>query len=123
MPEILSDHGHPFGCNLDSLNVFRLPALRAFGHVELHGLPLLEAAESASLNGGEMHEYILPILTADETIAFGVVKPLYCSLFQLVFLFLYLEFRLRRVAAVRRGDAGWRDRLLTAGESNLADSH
>jgi hypothetical protein len=28
-----------------------------------------------------MHEDILAILTADEAIAFGVVKPLYCSLF------------------------------------------
>jgi hypothetical protein len=28
-----------------------------------------------------MHKYILSILTADEAIAFGVVKPLYCSLF------------------------------------------
>jgi hypothetical protein len=39
----------------------------------------LQAAEAASLNSGEMHEYILPILTADEAIAFSVVKPLYCS--------------------------------------------
>jgi hypothetical protein len=43
------------------------------------GLPFLQAAEAASLNSGEMHEYILPILTADEAIAFSVVKPLYCS--------------------------------------------
>jgi hypothetical protein len=54
-----------FVCRLDSLNVLSLPALRAFGHVELHGLPFLEAAKSASLNGGEMHEYILPILAAE----------------------------------------------------------
>jgi len=67
--------------DLDSLNVLSLPALRAFGHVELHSLPFLQAAEAASLNGGEMHEDILAILTANEAIAFGVVKPLYCSLF------------------------------------------
>ena len=103
MPEILSDNGHPFGCNLDSLNVFSLPAFRALSHIELHRLSFLQTAKPASLNCGEMHEYILSRLTADKTIAFGVVKPLYCSLFQLIFLFSILEFRLRRVAAVGRG--------------------
>jgi hypothetical protein len=58
----------------------------------LHGFPaaaaaassarcFLQGAKAASLNGREMHKYILPILTADEAIAFGVVKPLYCSFF------------------------------------------
>src|ERR1700730_6950430 len=75
------------GCHLDRLNVLGLPALLAFGHVELHLLPFLQAAEAASLNSGEMHENILPILTTDEAITFGVVKPLYCSLFHLMFLF------------------------------------
>jgi hypothetical protein len=28
-----------------------------------------------------VHEYIFAILAADETIAFGIVKPLYCSRF------------------------------------------
>jgi hypothetical protein len=101
MPEILSNNGH-FCCHLDSLNVLGLPALRAFGHVELHGLPFLQAAKAASLNSGEMHEDIFSGLTADEAIAFGVVKPLYCSLFQLIFLFPF-EFRLRRVAAGEKG--------------------
>src|SRR5229473_2248915 len=76
---------------LDCLNVLGLPALWAFGHVELHGLPFLQAAKAASLNSGEMHEDILAILTADEAIAFGVVKPLYCSLFHLIFLFPFLN--------------------------------
>src|ERR1700687_1590995 len=99
MTEMLSNNGH-FCCHLDSLNVLSLPALWAFGHVELYGLPFLQAAKAASLNGGEMHEDILPILTADEAIAFGVVKPLYCtvpcSIDIPIFIF---EFRLRRVDA------------------------
>jgi hypothetical protein len=90
MPEILSNNGH-FCLHLDSLNVLGLPALWAFGHVELHGLPFLQAAKAAGLNGGEMHEDVLAILTADEAIAFGVVKPLYCSLFHLIFLFPFLN--------------------------------
>ena len=76
-----------FGCRLDGLNVLSLPALRAFGHLELHGLPFLQAAKAASLNSGKMHEDVLAILAADEAIAFGVVKPLHFSLFQLIFLF------------------------------------
>jgi len=69
------------GCHLDCLNVLSLPALLAFGHVELHLLSFLQAAESARLNSGEMHEDILPGLAADKAVAFGVVKPLYCSCF------------------------------------------
>src|SRR5271155_5641987 len=67
--------------SLARLNVLRLPALGAFGHVELHGLAFLQAAEAASLNRGEMHENVFAILTADKAIALGVVKPLHCSLF------------------------------------------
>jgi hypothetical protein len=53
-----------FGCRLDSLNVLSLPALWALGHLELHGLPFLQAAKAASLNSGEMHEDVLAILAA-----------------------------------------------------------
>ena len=55
------------GCHLDCLNVLSLPALLAFGHIELHPLPFLQAAEAASLNSGEMHEDILS--------RFAAVKP------------------------------------------------
>ena len=79
-------------CRLKSLDVLRLPALRAFRHLELNGLTLLQTAKAACLNGGEVYEYILAVLAADKTIPFRVVKPLYCSLFQLMFLFLYLIF-------------------------------
>jgi hypothetical protein len=122
MPEILSDNGHSWLPLLDSLNVLGLPAFRAFGHIELHGLPFLQAAKSASLNSGEMHEDILASLTADEAIAFGIVKPLYCSLFHLIFLFPFFELCLEESLRVRGGDAGWRYRLSTADESNLADT-
>jgi hypothetical protein len=36
----LKGNGH-FCFHLDSLKVLGLPTLRAFGHVELHGLPFL----------------------------------------------------------------------------------
>src|SRR5579862_7254102 len=66
---------------LDALDVLSLPALGAFDHVKLYLLTFLQAAETAGLNGGEMHEDILAVLAADESIAFGVIKPLHCSCF------------------------------------------
>jgi hypothetical protein len=56
------------------LNVLSLPALLALGHVELHLLPFLQAAKAVSLNSGEMHEDILPILTTDEALC--IAAPL-----------------------------------------------
>ncbi len=73
---------------LDSLHVLRLPALRAFDHIELHLLTFLQAPESARLNGGEVNKYVFPILTADESVTLGVVKPLYCSCFHGIACFL-----------------------------------
>ena len=67
--------------SLERLNVFSLPALGPLGDVELHCLALLQALETACLDRREVHKNILAILTADEAIAFGVVEPLYCSLF------------------------------------------
>jgi hypothetical protein len=49
-----------------------LPALGAFDHVKLHLLTFLQAAETAGLNCGEMHEDILAVLAADKFIKGGV---------------------------------------------------
>ena len=65
----------------DRLDVLSLPALGPFGHVELHRLALLQALEAAALDRREVHKNIFAILTADEAVAFGVIEPLYCSLF------------------------------------------
>ena len=70
-----------FGCGLDAFDVFCLPALRAFDYVKLNLLTFLQAAEAVGLNSGEVNENILAVLAADESIAFGIVKPLYCSCF------------------------------------------
>ena len=97
---------------LDALDVLCLPALGAFDHVKLHLLTFLQTAESARLNGGEMYEYILTVLAADESIALGIVKPLHCSCFHVVALFLLLDVALklsgffcRQVNAGLSGDA------------------
>jgi hypothetical protein len=66
---------------LEWANVFRLPPLRSFGDFEFHGLTLLQALKPTCLDRRKMHENVLARLTADKAVAFGVVKPLYCSLF------------------------------------------
>jgi hypothetical protein len=52
-----------------------------------------------------MHENIVAGLAANKAEAFGVVKPLHCSLFHCVTCFYCFEFLLRRIAA---GDKGYR---------------
>ena len=64
---IPSDTGM-IGYYLDYLNVLSLPALRAFGHFELHRLPFLQTAKAACLNSGETHEDIFTSLTADKAV-------------------------------------------------------
>jgi hypothetical protein len=81
--------------DLGRLDVLRLPALGALDHVKLNLLTFLQAAEAASLNGGEMHEYIFAILAADESVALGVVKPLYCSCFHVDTMFLFFDVALK----------------------------
>src|SRR5216683_6410184 len=51
-----------------------------------------------------MNEHIVARLAADKAEAFGVVKPLHCSLFHCVTCLYCFEFLLRRIAA---GDEGF----------------
>jgi hypothetical protein len=66
---------------LESANFFGLPALLALGYFEFHALTFRQAAETIRLNGRVMHKNILSALALNKTKAFGVVKPLHCSLF------------------------------------------
>jgi hypothetical protein len=65
-------------------DVLGLQTLGALRHLKLHALTFLQAAETAGLDRGEVHEYILATLAADEPITLGIVKPLYCSLFHML---------------------------------------
>ena len=76
---------------LEKLDVFCLEALGPLDHVKLHRLAFLKAAESIRPDCREMHKHIIAGLTADKAKTFGIVKPLYCSLFQFVTCF-YLNF-------------------------------
>ena len=67
--------------SLERPHVVSLPTLWALGHFELHILAFLQASEAACLDCREVHKDIFAVLPADKAIAFGVVKPLYCSLF------------------------------------------
>src|SRR5713101_10026978 len=90
-PHVGSRYGHAFYREfplcLQRTDVLSLPALWPLGHIELHALTLLQAAKASCLDRREVHKYIFATLPADKAVAFGVVKPLYCSLFHLIFLF------------------------------------
>ena len=66
---------------LGSSNVLSLPPLRSLCDLKLHFLAFLQALEAARLDSREVHENVFAILAADKTVAFGGVKPLYCTLF------------------------------------------
>ena len=85
--------------NLRQLNVFGLQSLGTGHDLELNGLAFLQAAEALGLNRRVMDEHVVSVLPADETKTLGVVKPLHCSFFHVVILFilLYLQKSVRRL--------------------------
>jgi hypothetical protein len=99
--------GHAFYLEVSALqraNVLSLPTLRSFCDFEFHALAFLKAAESTGLNCREVHKHIFAALPADEAVAFGVVKPLDCSLFRHTLLvFLSIDFTLRESVVLRAG--------------------
>jgi hypothetical protein len=75
MPEIPSDNGHP-QLSLRPPGRSQLASLLGLWSRRTARFAFLQAAEASCLNSGEIHEDILSSLTADEAVAFGVVKPL-----------------------------------------------
>ena len=64
------------------LNVLGLEALGATHDVELNALTFLKAAEAVRVDCGEMYEDVFVVaLARNKAEAFGVVKPLDCTLF------------------------------------------
>jgi len=93
---ILRDRLIAGSTSLERLDVLCLPALRTLRHLKLHRLAFLQALETSRLDCRKMHKNVFATLTADEAVAFGVVEPLYCSLFchvDTVFLSIGLRWR------------------------------
>src|SRR5215467_1403399 len=88
---------------LDPFYVLGLPPFRALDYVKLNLLTFLQAAESIGLNGREVHEHILAVLTANKSITLGVVKPLYCSCFHGIAMFLCVEIALKLLDFLQAG--------------------
>jgi hypothetical protein len=70
--------------DLESLYVFCLEALGAFGYGELYGLAFLQSAKSVCLNSRKMHKDVVPGMSADKAKALCIIEPLHCSLFHLL---------------------------------------
>src|ERR1700687_2942111 len=102
---------------LQRTDVLSLPALWPLGHIELHTLALLQAAEAACLDRREVHKYIFATLTADKAVAFGVVKPLYCSLF-CHFVTVSFSIDLRCEIGGTKGGSSWYARSCSTTDSN-----
>ncbi len=66
---------------LGSSDVLSLPPVRSLCDLKLYFLAFLQVLEAARLDSREVHENVFAILAADKTVAFGVVKPLYCAMF------------------------------------------
>jgi hypothetical protein len=66
---------------LNRLNVLCLPSLGAFDDAKLDRLTFFQTAKALCLNGGKMDENIFAVLSAEKSIAFGVIEPFHCSLF------------------------------------------
>jgi len=69
-------------------------------------LTFLQAAEAIGLNGREVNKHVLAVLAADKSITLGVVKPLYCSCFHDVAVFLCVEIALSFAGLLQAGHAG-----------------
>src|SRR5438105_15686997 len=107
---------------LERANVISLPAFGPLGDIKLHCLALLQALEAARLDRREVHKNIFATLPADKAVAFGVVKPLYCSLFCHV-LTCSFKFYLRwKGFGGTKGSASWlaRSCSTTDSDSNAA---
>src|ERR1700720_311965 len=102
---------------LQRTDVLSLPALWPLGHIELHTLTLLQAAEAACLDCREVHKYIFATLPAYKAVAFGVVKPLYCSLF-CHFVTVSFSIDLRCEIGGTKGGSSWYARSCSTTDSN-----
>jgi hypothetical protein len=65
---------------LSAVYVLCLQAFRALDAFELDGFALVQGTITIFLDHGIVNEDILACTALDETIAFGAVKPLNCSL-------------------------------------------
>jgi len=61
--------------------VLCLETFGAFRDAEFDLVSLVQGLETGSLNCGVMNEDVIPGFTADKSIPFFVVEPLYCTLF------------------------------------------
>src|SRR3990172_7017339 len=85
--------GGKTGRKLQFVHFFRLRSLLPLCDLKFDGITLLESSVSLSFNSGIMDKNICPAILANESIAFGIVKPFHCSsnACQGIFLLLFTE--------------------------------
>src|SRR6476660_7062731 len=87
-------------CSLQTLGTAR--------HFELNSGPFVQASIALRLNRGEVYEYIFAVLSLNEAIPLGCVKPLHCAFFfHLCFLYAVMRTPLARPPNKAKGGCGW----------------
>src|SRR5215471_10674591 len=69
------------GCLLSCRDVSGLQAFGTLRHFELHAGAFIQGAISLRLDGREVNEDVLSVLALDKAVPLGCVKPLHCSFF------------------------------------------
>ena len=70
----------PQPSELERTNVLSLFALLATADVELDALTLLERFEALALDGREVYEHVIALLTGDEAITLLLIEELHSAL-------------------------------------------
>jgi hypothetical protein len=74
--------------------------------VELDRLTFLQAAKTVGFDGGEVHEYVFAVLSADETMAFGSLNHFTVAASMWVFVFLNVVLKICAECSRRKMQAG-----------------
>jgi len=87
-------------------NIGGLEAFGTFEQIELYKFAFIQTTIAIFLNGGEMDEHVFPGGPLDETITFGPIEPLHCTLLS----HRTYSFRLSHkiwIPRLRRGPKDW----------------
>src|ERR1035437_3295287 len=81
------------GCELSRYDVGSLQTLGTRRHCELHPGAFIQGAVSLRLDRREVHEDVFSVLPLDKAVALSRVKPLHCTFFFHLPIFLLNVFR------------------------------
>ena len=100
----------PPDCSLAAVTLVACRPLGPLRHFKLHSGAFIQAAITLRLDRREMHEDVFSVLPLDEAVAFGCVKPLHCTFFFHLPIFLLCNSKctgLRPAGSKQKRGCGW----------------